>query len=149
MAKSKHFRKDVVMARIIFAILCIALIIGLVVLVSALSDSLKETEKPADTQHSESQVEDTEDFDTETSEETQVEETEEKEPEVAYFVKITGNVNFRPEPSTGNTPYGKVPMGTKCKLIEELDGWFYIEYNGQKGYVSASYAHIVEEVVTE
>ena len=149
MARNKHFRKDVIIARIIFAVLCALLIAAVVLVVSLLSNPSHEDK---DSQKIESQQEDhdedsqqmyeseevTVDSETESESESETEET------VYYVVPVT-EVRFRSQPDTGSTTIEKIPAGTKTILMEELDGWYYVEYNGVFGYISADYAEIVLE----
>lgn len=150
MAKSKHFRKDVITARIIFAALCILLIAG-IIFVSSLFGSSDEKE---DSQSTESQVTESQQNDNWqqseiTSEDTESENTEAEEPvddgEVVYYVQTTTQLRLRAEPNTDCEVLADIPAWNKAVLIEELDGWYYVEYNGQEGYLSADYSVIVEE----
>ena len=57
---------------------------------------------------------------------------------------ITGNgVNFRNIPSTsGSTVICQFNAGTTVKVINNVTGWYYVEYNGTLGYVSAQYLSV-------
>lgn len=49
------------------------------------------------------------------------------------------NVNVRMAPSTDADRLGTLSGGTTVDLLEQLDGWCKINYNGQVGYVNADY----------
>ncbi|MDS0526673.1 SH3 domain-containing protein [Clostridium sp. SHJSY1] len=53
-------------------------------------------------------------------------------------------VNLRASKSTSSKVLAKIPEGTKVKLLSGVvSGWYKVQYNGQIGYVSASY--VVDE----
>ena len=55
--------------------------------------------------------------------------------------KVTAkeNVNVRMAPNTDADRLGTLAGGTTVDLLENLDGWCKINYNGQVGYVNADY----------
>ena len=55
--------------------------------------------------------------------------------------KVTAkeNVNVRMAPTTDADRLGTLSGGTTVDLLEQLDGWCKINYNGQVGYVNADY----------
>jgi hypothetical protein len=57
---------------------------------------------------------------------------------------VTVLLNVRSVPSaTGNTPIGTVGIGTIVRITGKTsNGWYQIDYNGQTGYVNASYVSI-------
>lgn len=138
MKKSKHFRKDVIMARIIFAVLCILICVLIWMGIKALIGSNNEKEPP----------------ETETQTETfyipPVEETESQPEEIVEtirYAKTTAQVRMRKEPNTTCEVILSVPANTKTDLIEEADGWYKVSYNGREGYIRADYIEVVEETV--
>ena len=141
MKRSKHFRKDVIMARIIFAVLCILIGVLIWLGINALIGSGDEKEPPETETQSETlyipPVEDTE----------SVPETEEVVEEVIYYAKTTAQVRMRKEPNTNCEVILSVPANTKTDLIEEADGWYKVAYNGHEGYIRADYIEVIEEVV--
>lgn len=149
MKRSKHFRKDVILARVIFFVLCI--LIG--VLISLGVSALKKNFSDEDTQQTESQ--ETEEYyipdyqDTEIDTEITVNETEtEPEEEVVYYAQTTAEVRMRVEPNTNCNIVTIVPAWTKTLLVEEVAGWYKVSYNGQEGYIRADYIQIIEETVS-
>ena len=112
--KASH-RKDVIIARIIFAIICAALLAGIISLIVWLhgrnagnSNLPPVTEQPLD------------------------------EDGQSVWTSTDG-VNFRAEPNTDSEILTVLVTGTKLTLLGEENGWVQAEYNGQKGYVSSDY----------
>ena len=143
MKKSKHFRKDVIIARIIFAILCIIVgtLIGMGV--SALSDWSKGNSED-NTNPPQTQEYETPEY-VETEEDT--EEVTEPIEEIVVYAKTTAKVNMRQEPNTNCAVLASVPAGTKMPLIEEAGGWYKVSYDNKEGYIREDYIELVEEVV--
>lgn len=143
MKKGKHFRKDVILARVIFGILCIAILVLIGMGVSALVKNSKNSDaKDTESQQTESydipEFEDTED-------DTQTEEVVE---ETVVYAKTTAEVRMRVEPNTNCDVVTTVPSGTKTLLVEEADGWYKVSYNDKEGYIRADYIELVEETVS-
>ena len=63
----------------------------------------------------------------------------------AVYVKTTTQVRLRKEPNTSCATLDRIDGGTKLEVLETLDGWYKVNYNGQDGYVCATYTEIVEE----
>ena len=146
MKKSKHFRKDVIIARIIFAVLC--LVVGILI-GTGISALVKSTEKPANTeQRTETQKTEAVYPEVEIEPETEVETEAEPEVEVVLYVVPSTEVRVRKEPNTSCAILDRIPAGTKTLFLEELDGWYKVEHNGQVGYISADYAEVVEETIS-
>ena len=163
MKKSKHFRKDVILARVIAAvvlILLILLIVGVVSLFAKPSGSDKDSQKTQDTQNTqhvqESQDSSLEQQDSEVVEDTQgsteqqqSESTDpvvdsESEDENKIYIKTTTQVKLRAEANTSCATLDRIDGGTTIEVLEVLEGWFKVTHNGQVGYVSATYANVVE-----
>ncbi len=146
MRKSKHFRKDVILARVIFGLLCIAIIVLICMGVSALTKNLKDDDtKDKETQQTE--IYDIPEFE-DAEEDTQVEEVVE---EIVVYAKTTAKVNMRVEPNTNCDIVASVPAGTKTSLIEEItegtQNWYRVSYNGAEGYIRGDYIELIEETV--
>lgn len=140
MRKSKHFRKDVILARVIFAILCLVIIVVISMGVSALKNALNSgntDEEPQTQQYDIPEFEDTE----------EVTEIEEVIDETVVYAKTTAKVNMRVEPNTNCAVLASVPAATKMSMIEEVDGWYKVVYEEKEGYIRADYIELVEEVV--
>ena len=76
------------------------------------------------------------------------EETDADEPEKPY-VEIketpTGWLRVRSAPSTNATESGQVKPGeTYSYLEEEENGWYKIEFEGKPGWISGTYADLID-----
>lgn len=150
MKKSKHFRKDVIIARIIFAVLCLILIVLIGAGLSAISKKLNENPNPTPQPSTQIETEQT----TQSSQDTQnaemdpsIDDTQATEGTVYYAVPTT-EVRLRKEPNTSCETITKIPAGTKVLLLEELEGWYKVTYEGNEGYISADYATIESDSVS-
>lgn len=144
MKKSKHFRKDVILARVIFGILCIIIGVLIGIGVSAISKTVKNNEGY------QSESEQTENYGIPQFEETEETEVEtEAVEEVVVYAKTTAKVNMRVEPNTNCDIVASVPAGTKTLFIEETtvgtEKWYKVSYNGAEGYIRGDYIELVEE----
>lgn len=136
----KSHRKDVIIARIIFAVLCIvliAIIVGLVMLVQAHKSKVESNPVVRQTQtqtQTQSLVSDpTEDNSVEIPQ-TQTQETESFE---ILYMWTTDAVNLRSEPNTECAVVTVLEKGTQVRMIGEEDGWVMVSYNNQEGYIRA------------
>ena len=149
MRKSKHFRKDVIIARIIAAIILIILIVIINSLISVLFKPSENKDK--DTQNIESEYnpndnlnhKDTEQELSEVETDVTIEDTSDSE-DIKVYVITTANVKLRSGPSTNHAVIGGINKDEKALLLEETDGWYKVSYNGQEGYISADYSKIEE-----
>jgi uncharacterized protein YgiM (DUF1202 family) len=141
----KSHRRDVIIARIVFAIFLIILIAAITELVKyGLSHWVPQT--PANTE-------------TQTETETQQyfvidpNQPESQEPEsetqVTVMVQTTRRVNLRTEPNTDCEVLTVLQSGTVLELQEESDGWALVLYEDQTGYVSTDYITAIEQTETE
>ena len=160
MKKSKHFRKDVIMARVIAGIILIVLIVLLVLGISLLTKSSGDDKNSQNSQNTEqTQNDDIGILDTQQgTEDVQVPESEDQSdvpgpdenddtiyiPDKVY-VETTTQVRLRKEPNTSCATLDRINGGTKLQVLETLEGWYKVVYDGQEGYVSATYTKIVEE----
>ena len=160
MKKSKHFRKDVILARVIAAVVLLVLIVLLILVISVLSkpkEKDKDSQYKPNTQHTQNllpesqdteEVEDTQNqIDEVQSENTELEVEIDSEPEVEnkIYVKTTAQVKLRAEANTNCAKLDSIKKDTILEVLEVLDGWYKVTYDGKEGYVSANYAKIVEE----
>lgn len=161
MKKSKHFRKDVIIARIIAALILIALIALIATAVSHFTkpSADKDSQNTQNTQdvnigNQDSEDEDTqnqnsEDQDDTSNDDSNTQQGSENDSDTdvteKIYVKTTTQVRLREEPNTSCTTLDRINGGTKLEVLETLEGWYKVSYNGQTGYVSADYAKIVEE----
>lgn len=134
----KSHRKDVIIARVIFAVvllLLIALIVGAVIMIRGhmAVKSAQESQGVIVTENSQEQQPV---VDTQTSEpEITTEDTQAPNP----VVQTTTGVNLRKEPNTECEVLTVLDQGTMLELIGEEDGWAVVDYQGQIGYVKIEY----------
>ena len=134
----KSHRKDVIIARVIFAVvllLLIALIVGAVIMIRGhmAEKSAQESQGVIVTENSQAQQPV---VDTQTSEpEITTEDTQAPNP----VVQTTTGVNLRKEPNTECEVLTVLDQGTMLELIGEEDGWAVVDYQGQIGYVKIEY----------
>ena len=160
MRKSKHFRKDVVLARIIAAVILLVLIGLLVFGISLLKKTPgddKNTQNSQNTQNTEnlipgdSETEETGTEDVPQTEDTNVDGSTEENDDTTYepvktYVKIkVSSLRLREEPNTSCATLASIPKGTRLEVIEKVDVWYKVSYNGKVGYVNGSYVEVVEE----
>jgi len=160
MKKSKHFRKDVIMARVIAGIILIVLIVLLVWGISLLTKSSGDDKNSQNSQNTEQTQnddigipdtqQDTEDVQIPESEEQSDVSGPDENDDTIYipdkvYVETTTQVRLRKEPNTSCATLDRINGGTKLEVLETLDGWYKVVYDGQEGYVSATYTKIVEE----
>ena len=138
--KPSH-RKDVIIARIIFAFICIVLIAIIVSIVILISSNIKKDKKPEESTvqtESESESEDIyEDVPIVTPE---VEVVEQK-----VIVKTTSSVNLRSEADKDSEVLTVVPQGMELIVNSEENGWAKVEYAGYSGYVFTEY---IQQIAT-
>lgn len=134
----KSHRKDVIIARVIFAVvllLLIALIVGAVIMIRGhmAEKNAQESQGVIVTENSQEQQPV---VDTQTSEpEITTEDTQALNP----VVQTTTGVNLRKEPNTECEVLTVLDQGTMLELIGEEDGWAVVDYQGQIGYVKIEY----------
>ncbi|MBQ6633247.1 MAG: SH3 domain-containing protein [Ruminococcus sp.] len=49
-------------------------------------------------------------------------------------ITCTGPVYLHPEPNSSSANLTTIPQGAVCKFFKDENGWYYVEYEGQKGY---------------
>ena len=54
-------------------------------------------------------------------------------------VTTSSAVNFRTEATTSSESMGKLNDGTRVAILDQIDGWYKVAYNGKTGYMSADY----------
>ena len=69
--------------------------------------------------------------------------------EVQEFVRTTDTVKIRAEASTECDVLGKAQAGEEFELVDEVDGWSKIKYEGQEAYIKSDYVEKVQHDVTE
>ncbi|MDO8507557.1 MAG: SH3 domain-containing protein [bacterium] len=64
---------------------------------------------------------------------------ETKAPEKTVYITADGGLNMREDTSSSSKSLAVIPNGTKLTVLEEKDGWYKVEYNGQTGWVSKDF----------
>jgi uncharacterized protein YgiM (DUF1202 family) len=131
----KSHRKDVIIARIIFAVLCLLLIVLIAVVITLFKGRAADHAEGTQTSQVTSQlppVTDNPDLPpvTENPVETESEDT---------YVWTSDGVNLRAEPNTDCEVLAVLGSGTQLTLLGEEDGWVQVSFNGQEGYISTDY----------
>jgi hypothetical protein len=133
----KSHRRDVIIARIIFAVFLLVLIAAIAWLVSfALS---RRTPKPDTQQY----------FVIDPNQENTEEPETETETQISITVQTTRRVNLRTEPNTDCEVITVLETGTVLELQGESDGWALVLYDDQTGYVSTDYIISMEQSENE
>jgi cytoskeletal protein RodZ len=170
----KSHRKDVIIARIIFAVMVLALIVLIIFGIRAIakyrrasanrqqqeqtetvatSESQTDSEQGASVPDENEQwvISETETGETETEEETETEdadgtgEEQTDEPEQTVLESMF-SVNIRSGAGVDNPVVGGVAVGETVILLEEReDGWGYIQRGDLTGYVYLEYFRIVDD----
>ncbi len=74
---------------------------------------------------------------------TQPQQPEQPEQPSTFEVIVSATtLNIRSGPSTDYGKLGTLSAGAKVTVLEEKNGWYKIDYNGQEGWISASYTYI-------
>lgn len=65
---------------------------------------------------------------------TQEEELDPQEEENAQTIKCISAVYLHPQPTSSSENLLTIPNGAECIFYRNENGWYYVEYNGTKGY---------------
>ena len=124
--KASH-RKDVIIARLIFAAIClflIALIATIVITVTSKGGKKKEQDKVQQNAVSESAIY----LPQQTTEGTE-----------KTYVTTTSSVNMREKPDKNANIINVIGPDVKIEFVSEDNGWTQVIFQGQTGYVSSDY----------
>lgn len=139
----KSHRKDVLIARIIFAVACVLLIliiVGAVVLIRGRLEDGKDKPK----NQPQAVGKDTQEAGGATQGADPVPEPEPSQvQERRTILRTTDDVRLRREPNTDCEVITVIDSGTMLEMLGEETGWAFVDYQGQTGYVSKDY---LEEV---
>lgn len=81
-----------------------------------------------------------------------VEEVSEEEPELVIEQRVrmtSDNINVRSGPGTDYERLGSAYIGYDFELVEQLDEWTKIIYDGKEAYVYSEYVEIIPMVLQE
>lgn len=65
-----------------------------------------------------------------------------EQPQKGTVITQNTSLNIREKPSTESAVIGSVPKGAEITVNGEWNGWYAMEYQGIKGYVSAQYVRL-------
>lgn len=133
--KASH-RKDVIIARLIFAAIClflIALIATIVITITSKGGEKKEQDKTQQNVASESEA----DSDTEIGAIYLPQQTTEGTEKT--YVTTTSSVNMREKPDKNANIVTVIAQDVKLEFVSEDNGWAQVIFQGQTGYVSSDY----------
>ena len=136
--KASH-RKDVIIARLIFAAIClflIALIATIVITVTSKGGKKKEQDKVQQNAVSESETDSAGDSDTEIGAIYLPQQTTEG---TETYVTTTSSVNMREKPDKNANIINVIGPDVKIEFVSEDNGWTQVIFQGQTGYVSSDY----------
>lgn len=134
----KSHRKDVIIARVIFALICLLLIAAIAAALVHIRERFVRNHKNTQETQTESQISEnvnpalppvTENPGTEQSE----------EEEFVQLLWTSTTVNLRSEPSTDSEVLTVLAEGARLELLGEEEGWVKVSFAGQEGYVSTDY----------
>lgn len=57
-------------------------------------------------------------------------------------------LNVRSGPSTSNEKVGKLFFGSTIEIVSEADGWYEINFDSKKAYISSEYVRIIDGSLT-
>lgn len=57
-------------------------------------------------------------------------------------VKVGSSLNLRAEATTTASVVTQIPNSSRVAVLDELDGWYKVAYNGQNGFVSKDYVEL-------
>lgn len=137
--KASH-RKDVIIARLIFAAIClflIALIATIVITVNSKGGKKKEQDKVQQNAVSESETDSASDSDTEIGAIYLPQQTTEGTEKT--YVTTTSSVNMREKPDKNANIVTVIAQDVKLEFVSEDNGWTQVIFQGQTGYVSSDY----------
>jgi cytoskeletal protein RodZ len=60
--------------------------------------------------------------------------TSEEDEETAVDIQCISAVYLHPQPTSSSETLLTIPKGATCKYYRNESGWYYVEYNGTKGY---------------
>lgn len=141
--KKKSHRKDVIIARGIFAVVCLVFIVIIAAAAVRIRDNYVKTHQ--DTQDSQTQDSAGESVNPALPPVTGEPVTESEEE----FVKIlwtSTNVNLRSEPNISSEVITVLAQGARLEFLGEEEGWVRVSFFGQEGYVSTDYVTDEEPV---
>ncbi len=137
----KSHKREILMARIIFAMFLVIVVLIIAIIVMAISSSIRKSKADKTDTEVTSESNQTEPDSTGADTEALID----TEPDTEILVDTTEyrwtttSVNFRTEASTDCDVIETLAEGTKVEWISEADGWAQVMYNDQTGYINTDY----------
>ena len=60
---------------------------------------------------------------------------------------LTGGLNVREQPNTDCKVVDQMPEGEELEVLEQLDGWVKVDFDGEEAYVSADYVTVEYKLI--
>lgn len=139
----KSRRKDVLIARIIFAVVCVLLILIIAGAVVLIRQRLESGKKESQSQSVDQETQDEDTQGAVPGEDQQPEPEPSQAGDTHKILRTTSDVRLRKEPNTDCEVVTVLDAGTMLEMLGEEPGWAFVDYQGQTGYVSTDY---LEEV---
>lgn len=130
----KSHRKDVIIARIIFAAMCIALIAIIIGVVSLINSHRGGNKADTQTQQTESM-----EPGTLNPELPPVSDDAQGTENDTVYVWTTTGVNLRSEPNTDCQIVSILDAEAQLEVLSDEGEWLKVSYNGTEGYVSSEF----------
>ena len=137
--KASH-RKDVIIARLIFAAMCLFLIAIIAVIVINVTSKNGKKNEPGNVKQnvvSESETDSAGDSGTEIGAIYLPQQTTEGTEKT--YVTTTSSVNMREKPDKNANIITVIGQDVKLEFVSEDNGWTQVIFQGQTGYVSSDY----------
>lgn len=130
----KSHRKDVIIARIIFAAMCVALIAIIIGVVSLINSHRGDNKLDTQTQQTESM-----EPATVNPELPPVSDDAQGTQNDTVYVWTTTGVNLRSEPNTDCQIVSVLDTEAQLEVLSDEGEWLKVSYNGTEGYVSSEF----------
>ncbi len=134
--KASH-RKDVIIARLIFAAICLFLIALIATIVITITSKKGGEKKEQDQAQQNVASESETDSDTEIGAIYLPQQTTEGTEKT--YVTTTSSVNMREKPDKNANIVTVIAQDVKLEFVSEDNGWAQVIFQGQTGYVSSDY----------
>lgn len=57
----------------------------------------------------------------------------------AVVTTVSGPLNMRSQPAAGSSIVTQIPKGARVGVLEKMNTWYHVSYNGRTGYAMATY----------
>ncbi|PIZ00509.1 hypothetical protein COY62_02275 [bacterium (Candidatus Howlettbacteria) CG_4_10_14_0_8_um_filter_40_9] len=66
------------------------------------------------------------------------------EKKVNIMIKADGGLNMRKDRNVNAEKVGKIPNGTKLEAKQEIEGWYFVSFDGAEGWISKEYTELAD-----